>query len=211
MGGNDKAAMKLNQQFQISDVHDFITKSFKGDRFVDRARHNTFLNYGNQPSMQVGFVFNYAGKPWLTQYWTREVTERIYSHLDPQNGYNGDEDQGFMGSLSVLLKMGIFEMRGGAAIDPIYEIGSPIFDKITIKLDKAYYLADEFIIETINNSSANRYIQSATLDGKPLNKSWFYHKELVDGGKLILQMGAEPNMDWGSDPSSLPPSMSDEY
>lgn len=210
MGGNEKAATKLNQQFQISDVHDFISKSFKKDKFVNRARHNTYLNYGNQPSMQVGFVFNYAGKPWLTQYWTREVTERIYSHLDPQNGYNGDEDQGFMGSLSVLLKMGIFEMRGGAAIDPIYEIGSPIFDKITIKLDKAYYLADEFIIETKNNSSANRYIQSATLDGKPLNKSWFYHKELIDGGKLILQMGDKPNTDWGSDPSSLPPSMSDK-
>ena len=210
MGGNEKAALKLNQQFQIADSHDFISKSFKADRFVHNALHNTYLNYGNQPSMQVGFVFNYTGKPWLTQYWTREVTERIYSNLDPQNGYNGDEDQGFMGSLSVLLKMGIFEMRGGAAINPIYEIGSPIFDKITIKLNNEYYLADEFIIETENNSSANRYIQSATLDGKPLNKSWFFHKELVDGGKLILQMGNEPNMDWGSDPSSLPPSMSDK-
>ena len=210
MGGPDKAAMKLNQQFHIGDSHDFISKSFKADRFVHNALHNTYLNYGNQPSMQVGFIFNYAGKPWLTQYWTREVTERIYSHLDPQNGYNGDEDQGLMGSLSVLLKMGIFEMRGGAAMDPIYEIGSPIFDKITIKLNNDYYSAEEFIIETNDNSSANRYIQSATLDGKPLNKSWFFHKELVDGGKLILQMGNEPNKNWGSDPSSLPPSMSDE-
>lgn len=210
MGGHDKAALKLNQQFLISDVHDFISKSYKADRFVDRARHNTYLNYGNQPSMQVGFVFNYAGKPWLTQYWTREVTERIYSHLDPQNGYNGDEDQGFMGSLAVLLKMGIFQMRGGAAVHPIYEIGSPIFDKITIKLNKDYYLGDEFVIETKDNSSANRYIQSATLDGKPWNKSWFYHKDLVDGGQLMLNMGSEANEDWGSDPSLLPPSMSDE-
>jgi putative alpha-1,2-mannosidase len=210
MGGPEKAALKLNQQFLISDVHDFISKSYMADRFVDRARHNTFLNYGNQPSMQVGFVFNYAGKPWLTQYWTREVTERIYSHLDPQNGYNGDEDQGFMGSLSVLLKMGLFQMRGGAAIDPIYEIGSPIFDKITIQLNKDYYLADEFVLETINNSSENRYIQSATLDGKAWNKSWFYHKDLVDGGKLILNMGDKPNKKWGSDPSLLPPSMSDD-
>ena len=200
----------LNQQFLISDVHDFISKSYKADRFVDRARHNTFLNYGNQPSMQVGFVFNYAGKPWLTQYWTREVTERIYNHLDPKNGYNGDEDQGFMGSLSVLLKMVLFQMRGGAAIDPIYEIGSPIFDKITIKLNKDYYLAGEFVIETNNNSSENRYIQSATLDGKTLNKSWFFHKDLIDGGKLMLNMGDEPNKKWGSDPSLLPPSMSDD-
>ena len=148
--------------------------------------------------------------PWLTQYWTREVTERIYSHLDPQNGYNGDEDQGLMGSLSVLLKMGIFEMRGGAALNPTYQIGSPIFDKITIKLNRDYYSADTFIIETNNNSSENRYIQSATLDGKPLNTSWFYHKDMVDGGKLTLNMGSEANKDWGSDPSLLPPSMSDD-
>ena len=165
---------------------------------------------GINPSMQVGFVFNYTGQPWLTQYWTREVTERIYSHLDPQNGYNGDEDQGFMGSLSVLLKIGLFQMRGGAAIDPIYEIGSPIFDKITIKLNNKYYLGEEFVIETKNNSSVNRYIQAASLDGKPLNKSWFFHKKLVDGGKLILEMGDKPNKTWGSDPKLLPPSMSEE-
>lgn len=210
MGGPEKATLKLNQQFLISEVHDFISKTYKADRLVDRARHNTYLNYGNQPSMQVGFIFNYAGKPWLTQYWTREVTERIYSHLDPQNGYNGDEDQGLMGSLSVLLKMGIFEMTGGASVDPIYEIGSPIFDKITIKLNRHYYSADEFVIETNNNSSANRYIQSATLDGKPLNTSWFYHRDLIDGGRLMLNMGSEANEDWGSDPSLLPASMSDD-
>jgi putative alpha-1,2-mannosidase len=210
MGGNEKAALKLNQQFQISNSHDFISKSFKADNFVSRALHNTYLNYGNQPSMQVGFIFNYAGKPWLTQYWTREVTERIYSHLDPQNGYNGDEDQGLMGSLAVLLKMGLFEIRGGAALKPCYEIGSPIFDKITIKLDKEFFPGGEFIIETKNNSSQNRYIQSANLNGNVLDKTWFYHDELIKGGKLILDMGKEPNKSWGSDPNKLPKSMSTE-
>ncbi len=206
MGGPDKAALKLNQQFQIADVHDFISKSFKSDRFVHKALHNTYLNYGNQPSMQVGFVFNYTGKPWLTQYWTREVTERIYSHLDPQNGYNGDEDQGLMGALSVLLKLGLFEMKGGAAIEPIYEIGSPIFDKVTIKLNSKYYPGGKFVIETKDNSSKNRYIQSAVLNGKTWNNAWFYHDELVKGGSLILKMGDQPNKEWGS--SQLPSSMS---
>jgi len=198
MGGKEKAVQKLNQQFLSADQHNFI------------QRRKAYLNYGNQPSMQVGFVFNYTGQPWLTQFWTREVTERIYSHLDPQHGYNGDEDQGLMGSLAVLMKIGIFEMRSGSAIKPIYEIGSPIFDKITIKLNEEYYPGGEFVIETKNNSSENRYIQSATLDGKPLNKVWFFHNELVDGGKLILNMGNKPNKDWGSDPAMLPPSMSDE-
>jgi predicted alpha-1,2-mannosidase len=210
MGGNDKAANRLNQQFLIADVHDFVSKSFKQDPFVNRERRNTYLNYGNQPSMQVGFVFNYTGQPWLTQFWTREVTERIYSDLDPDHGYNGDEDQGFMGALAVLLKMGLFEMRGGASIRPIYEIGSPIFNKITIKLNKDYYSGEEFIIETTNNSSKNRYIQSAMLDGNPLNESWFYHEELVNGGKLILEMGNHPNKQWGSDLSQLPPSATSE-
>ncbi len=101
-------------------------------------------------------------------------------------------------------------MRGGAAINPIYEIGSPIFDKITIHLNKDYYVGEKFVIETKNNSSENRYIQSASLNGKTLNKSWFLHKELVEGGKLILNMGDKPNKIMGSSPESLPPSMSAE-
>jgi putative alpha-1,2-mannosidase len=67
-----------------------------------------------------------------------------------------------------------------------------------------------FTIEAINNSKENRYVQSATLDGKPLNKPWFYHKDLVDGGKLVLVMGPNPNENWGSKPEDAPPSMTDE-
>ncbi|MCP3932480.1 MAG: glycoside hydrolase family 92 protein, partial [Bacteroidetes bacterium] len=178
--------------------------------FVNSQLHNTYLNYGNQPSMQVGFIFNYAGKPWLTQFWTREVTERIYSQLDPQNGYNGDEDQGLMGALAVLLKIGLFEMRSGSAIKPIYEIGSPIFDKISIKLNPDYYEGKEFVIETKNNSSENRYVQSINLNGQVLDKVWFYHKDVVKGGKLLLEMGSEPNKRLGTDPNTLPESMSAE-
>ncbi|MCM4167128.1 hypothetical protein KCTC52924_02705 [Arenibacter antarcticus] len=210
MGGREKAALKLDQQFEIGNTHDFISRTFRKDRFVNQALHNTYLNYANQPSMQVGFIFNYAGKPWLTQYWTREVVERIFSDLDPQNGYNGDEDQGLMGALSVLMKIGLFEMRGGAALRPSYDIGSPIFDKITIKLNKKYFPGGEFVIETKDNSSQNRYIQSATLNGKSLDKAWFYHDELIKGGKLYLNMGNTPNKKWGSEPEQLPKSMSKE-
>ncbi|MEO1096127.1 MAG: GH92 family glycosyl hydrolase [Bacteroidota bacterium] len=210
MGGREAAAKKLNQQFLISDNHDFISKPYKKDKFVQQERRNTYLNYGNQPSMQVGFVFNYTGKPWLTQYWTREIVERIYSDLDPFNGYNGDEDQGLMGALAVLLKMGLFQMRGGAAIEPIYEIGSPLFDKITIQLNPEYYPGGEFVVELKNNSSLNKYVQNAFLDGEKLNQAWFYHRDLVNGGKLVLEMGEKPNTLWGSSPSSLPPSMSTE-
>jgi putative alpha-1,2-mannosidase len=123
------------------------------------------------------------------------------------DGYPGDEDQGQMGAWYVMSAIGLFEMDGGAATEPTYEIGSPIFDKVIINLDGRYYKGDTFVIEARNNSVENKYVQSATLDGKPLSKPWFYHRQLVDGGKLVLQMGPEPNKNWGSAPQAAPPSM----
>ena len=208
MGGREKAANTLNQQFNISDQHDFVSLNFRTDPFVKSERKRTWLNYGNQPSMQVGFIFNYAGQPWLTQKWTREVVNRNYSDLDAQHGFNGDEDQGLMGSLSVLMKMGIFEMRGGAAKNPEVQIGSPLFDKITIKLNPDYYKGGQFVIEATNNSDKNRYVQSINLNGKNHDKVWINHSDLVNGGKLKLEMGSKPNKILGSAPELLPGSVS---
>lgn len=208
MGGRKKAVKTLNQQFNIADQHDFVSLNFRTDPFVKSERRKTWLNYGNQPSMQVGFIFNYAGQPWLTQHWTREVVNRNYSDLDAQYGFNGDEDQGLMGSLSVLMKMGIFEMRGGAAKNPEVQIGSPIFDKITIQLNPDYYQGGEFVIETTNNSDKNRYVQSVNLNGKTLDKVWLNHSDLVNGGKLRLEMGSIPNVTLGSSLETLPESVS---
>ena len=86
----------------------------------------------------------------------------------------------------------------------------PIFDKVTIHLDSNYYPGGKFIIETSNNSSQNKYIQSASLNGKMLNKPWFYHDELVKGGTLKVNMGPNPAYDWGAKSSDAPPSMSEE-
>lgn len=208
MGGQEAAATMLNRQFHIADQHNFVSHNFRNDPFVKKERKRTWLNYGNQPSMQVGYVFNYAGQPWLTQYWTREVVDRIYGDLDPWHGYNGDEDQGLMGSLAVLMKMGIFEMRGGAATNPEIQIGSPIFDKVTIQLNPDYYKGGQFVIETVNNSDKNRYLQSIYLNGKNLNKVWLNHSDLVNGGKLKMEMGNKPNMNLGASPESLPGSVS---
>lgn len=166
-----------------------------------------YINHGNQPNMQAAYLFNYAGKPWLTQHWAREIMNKFYGS-DPYNGWPGDEDEGQMGSWFVMSAMGLFQTNGGASVKPFYEIGSPLFEKVTIHLDAAYYPGKTFVIEAKNVSDVNRYIQSATLDGKPLTKPWFYHSDLVDGGKLVLQMGAIPNKSWGSKPGDAPPSMS---
>ncbi|MBN2475103.1 MAG: GH92 family glycosyl hydrolase [Pirellulales bacterium] len=170
-----------------------------GDRFAEFP-----INHGNQPNMQSAWLFNYSGQPWLTQKWSREILERYYG-TGPLDGWPGDEDQGQMGAWFVMAAMGLFEMDGGCSVRPLYEIGSPLFDRIVIHLDKRYYPGGQFVIEAKNNSKRNVYIQSATLNGKPLNKPWLYHSELVQGGKLVLEMGPEPNKQWGRGPEAVPP------
>jgi len=187
--GKDEFIRRLNQGFE--------------DSRPDFASDYKYVNVGNQPNMQAPWLFNYAGAPWLTQKWTREVMEHSYG-TGPA-GYVGDEDQGQMGSYYVMMAMGLFEMDGGCSLKPLYEISSPLFRRIVIHLDKNYYPGREFVIETKNNSPENVYIQSATFNGEPLDKPWIYHREVVKGGTLVLVMGPEPNKEWGSAPEAAPP------
>ena len=109
-----------------------------------------------------------------------------------------------------MASMGLFDVQGGSAPEPSVQIGSPLFDKITIELNKDYYTGKQFVIQTENNGPDNIYVQSAVLDDKKMNKCWFPHKILVDGGTLKLTMGPEPNKQWGSATGEEPPSMSKE-
>lgn len=185
--GRDELVRRLNQGFEDSRPN-----------FARRI-----VDAGNEQNMQAPWIFNYAGAPWLTQKWTREIME--HSYFAAPAGYSGDEDEGQMGSFFVMLAMGLFEMDGGCSTKPIYEIGSPLFNRIVIHLDRKYYPGREFVIEARNNSSENVYIQSATLNGKPLNKPWIYHNDVVKGAKLVLTMGPQPNMKWGSASDDAPP------
>lgn len=196
MGGKSKMAAKLENSFTEAAKLDFTSGKAHSKELQEEYRRIP-INYGNQPSIETAFVFNHIGYPWLTQYWSRKVVEQAFSALSPAHGYNGDEDQGLMGALAVLMKIGLFEMNSGAEQRPVVELGSPIFDKITIHLDTDYYKGRTFGIEVKNNSPENCYIQSATLNGKPLTKQWFYHDEITGGGTLILEMGNTPNKNWG--------------
>ena len=195
MGGDDIASEKLNQSFVEAEKLGF-TAGTSHDRETHPEYSRIPINYGNQPSIQTAFIFNHLGKPWLTQYWSRKVTEKVYEGLSPERGYNGDEDQGLMGSLSVLMKIGLFSMRGGCSQEPNLEVGSPVFDKITINLNQHYFPGKELIIEANNNSTHNMYIQSARWNGKDLSSWSIPQADLVKGGKLVLDMGAEPNEQW---------------
>ena len=197
--GKDEFNQRLEEGFVQSSETNF---NAEGDLF-----YNYPINHGNQPNMQAAYLFNYSGMPWKTQHWAREIMDKYYGD-GPIDGWPGDEDQGQMGAWFVMSAMGLFQMEGGGSVEPFYEIGSPLFEKVTLHLDHDYYPGGTFVIEAKNASQENRYVQSAMLDGEPLEKPWFYHRDLVDGGRLVLEMGPEPNPDWGSDPADAPPSMS---
>lgn len=190
MGGCDEAAKRLNEQFEQAEKLNFTSgTSHAQEQHPEYSRIP--INYGNQPSIQTAFIFNYLGYPELTQKWSRAIAETVFSGLGTDTGYNGDEDQGLMGSLAVLYKIGLFQMNAGTDADPYYELGSPMFDKVTIKLNPKYYSGDTFVIEANGNSSENRYIKSAKVDGKELESYKIPHSDIVDGGSLVVEMGAE--------------------
>nr|WP_293840874.1 GH92 family glycosyl hydrolase [uncultured Arsenicibacter sp.] len=197
MGGKEAFTQKLNTSFEKAQTHDFVSGKSHDKETLEQYRR-VFINYGNQPCMQTPWLFNYSGAPWLTQFWTRQLIDKVYSGISPDSGYSGDEDQGLMGSLAVLLKTGIFSTNGGTSPEPFYEIASPIFNKVTFHLNPKYYTGKTFTIETRNNSASNLYIQSATLNGKPYNSPFVKHDLLVSGGTLRLDLGPGPNKQWGT-------------
>lgn len=189
MGGKANAASKLNSQFETAK-----NLKYTSGNSHDAELHPEFsripINFGNQPSMQTSNIFSLLGRPDLTQYWTRNVVKETFSGLAPSTGYNGDEDQGLMGSLNVLLKIGIFQMNGGTEENPVYQIGSPIFNKIEIELNPKYYTGKKFIINAHNNSPENIYIKEIKYNNAPVNDYSISQEKITGGGELILEMSS---------------------
>lgn len=154
---------------------------------------------GNQQSMHFAFLFNYAGQPWNTQRWSRSILDRYYGS-GVANAYLGDEDQGQMSAWAVMASLGLFQMDGGCSADPEYEIASPIFPETVIRLDGREGRGDRFVIKANGASRKNIYVQSARLNGKEWDSFKFPASELLKGGTLELEMGPEPNKEWGLRP-----------
>jgi predicted alpha-1,2-mannosidase len=179
MGGYDALCERLNYSFEKG-----VENNFTG----------SYVNYSNQPGCSSAHVFNFAGKPWLTQYWVRKVQELTFGAATTDRGYGGgDEDQGQMGGVSALMSIGLFSLQGTCAQRPAYEITSPIFDKITIHLNPAYYEGKTFEIKSYNNSRENCYIQRAMLNGQPYKSIQMYHDDFAKGGLLELWLGDQHN------------------
>jgi predicted alpha-1,2-mannosidase len=184
MGGKEAAVQKLQEQFETAEKLGF-TSGTKHAQETDPNFRRIPINYGNQPSIQTAHVFHEIGRPDLTQYWVRKVTENVYGGLNPSTGYNGDEDQGLMGSLAVLLKIGLFQMTTGVETESSYIVTKPIFDNVTILLNPDYYAGKQLEIKVAEKQES--LIKQLSFNGE--NKEGFEikHQELVRGGILKIK------------------------
>ncbi|TWT97838.1 Glycosyl hydrolase family 92 [Botrimarina colliarenosi] len=155
--------------------------------------------HGNQPIQHMPYLYCYAGQPWKTQFWVREIMDRLYNATE--NGYPGDEDQGQTSAWYVLSALGFYSVCPGT---DEYVLGTPLFPKATIANEGG----EPFVIEAPGVSSENRYIQSADLNGEPLSRNFLRHLEITSGGYLVLNMGPEPNRKRGVADEDRPFSLS---
>ena len=181
-GGEEKFTDKLEQLFtESSEItgHD-VSADITG--LIGQYAH------GNEPSHHIAYMYNFANKPWKTQYWVREILKTQYNTTP--DGLSGNEDCGQMSAWYVFSAMGLYPYSPASGE---YQIGSPLFKSSTIKISEDI----SFTIKADNVSDENMYIQSATLNGKEFNSTSISHKQIMQGGTLQFEMGNTPNKNWG--------------
>lgn len=200
MGGDARFVAKIDSVFALPGTVKYGTYGTKIHEMLEMelAGMGQYA-HGNQPIQHLIYLYSYAGQPWKTQYWVRQVMDRLYNATE--KGFPGDEDQGGMSSWYVLSALGIYSVCPGT---DEYVLGSPLFPKATITMENG----KRFTVEAVNNSKENVYIQSATLNGQPLSKNYIRYGDLVAGGILRLEMGPRPNYERGIDKADCPFSLS---
>lgn len=186
--GRDRFLSRLSEGFRESEIWRY---NAPGERYGDFP-----VVQGNQQSMHFAFLFNWVGEPWQTQKWSRSILERYYGY-GAGDAYLGDEDQGQMSAWFVMAALGLFQTDGGCSTEPVYEIASPLYEKVVINLDNRYGRGRQFTIKANGASRLNKYVQSARLNGRPLTSFRFPAADLLKGGILELEMGDKPNYGWG--------------
>ena len=189
-GGNKAFTAKLDTFFTVN--HQSGELNDNASDFVGQYAH------GNEPSHHVAYLYACAGEPWKTQKWVHDIINREY--FTTPDGLSGNDDAGQMSSWLVFSMVGFYPVCPGM---PYYVIGSPSFEESVITLENG----KKFTIEAPGASDKNIYIQSATLNGQPYDKSYILHTDIMNGGKLSFVMGDSPNKEWASSAGSLPPSM----
>jgi predicted alpha-1,2-mannosidase len=191
MGGNDAFVENLDAMF---------TEPLGRSKYAfyaqlpDHTGNVGQFSMANEPSLHIPYLYNYAGQPWKTQKRLRKLLYEWFRN--DLMGVPGDEDGGGLSSFVVFSQMGFYPVTPG---DPVYSIGSPVFENVLIDLGNGH----TFEIEANNASPENKYIQSAILNGEPLDKPWISHEALIKGGRLVFEMGPKANMEWGAAASSF--------
>jgi predicted alpha-1,2-mannosidase len=194
MGGYQAAERKLDELFRTGlgrSKHEFLAM------FPDSTGMVGEFSMGNEPSFVIPYIYNHLGVPWKTQKRIRQLLDCWFT--DSPLGIPGDEDGGAMSAFIVFSMMGFYPVVPGV---PAYEFGSPVFDRVTIRLHNGKTLR----IVCRNNSADNKYINRILLNGQPQKRVWFRHADILKGLTIELDMSNTPDTVLGSDPASFPPS-----
>lgn len=200
MGGEKKFTAKLDAVFTTPPVFD---DSYYG-AVIHEIREMQIMNmgqyaHGNQPIQHMIYLYNYAGEPWKTQYWSREVMNRLYKPTP--DGYCGDEDNGQTSAWYVFSAMGFYPVCPGT---DEYVLGAPLFKKVTLQLENGKQL----IINAPNNSETNKYVQDLKWNNATHTKNYINHFDVLKGGELNFDMNSKPNLQRGTSASAYPYSYS---
>lgn len=188
--GKDVFNNRLDSIFQLSEK-----EIFGGGTNIDAfAGLHTVYNHGNQPNLHISWLFNFSGRPDLTQKWVKAICDKFYGTDDVHGyGYGQDEDQGQLGAWYVMAAMGLFDVKGLTGIEPSFQLATPLFDKISIQLSPEYYSGKTFDIKVSKESPSSAYISSKSLNGKDIDGQSILFKDVVSGGILDICLTDKPN------------------
>lgn len=187
MGGNEEFVKNLDATFSEPlgrSKFEFYAQ------LPDQTGNVGQFSIANEPSLHIPYLYNFAGQPWKTQKQLRKLLNEWFRN--DLMGVPGDEDGGGMSSFVVFSSIGFYPVTPGM---PVYSIGSPLFEHVSVALENG----KTFEIEAHNASDVNKYIQSATINGKTLNAPQISHEDIMQGGKLVFEMGPKANKNWGVD------------
>lgn len=196
MGGKSAFNEMMDSVFILPPIFD---ESYYGE-VIHEIREMQIMDmgnyaHGNQPIQHMIYLYNYSGEPWKSQYWAREIMDKLYSPTP--DGYCGDEDNGQTSAWYVFSALGMYPVCPGT---DEYIIGSPLFDKVIVHLENENKLE---IIAHHNNPS-NRYIKHLEWKGEDYSYNYFKHEDLLNGGKMIFDMSEYPNMVRGTSEKFFP-------
>ncbi len=202
MGGKQNFNQMLDSVFNVPPLFD---DSYYGG-VIHEIREMQIMNmgnyaHGNQPIQHMIYLYGYSGQPWKTQYWIREVMDKLYTaHPD---GYCGDEDNGQTSAWYVFSAMGFYPVCPGSNQ---YVLGVPYFDKLTLHLENGKSLT----VTAKGNSDDTRYVNAMTLNGVTYNHNYLTHDAVMNGGNIVFDMSTTPNTQRGILAEDVPYSLSNE-